>query len=256
LLPGFAGICTPSAFNAFSRFLTLAAFFTLSILPIQSTHAAEWRENNEFSFMVLGVGTSRLQETRFDLRKGEHRLTVGAQYAKYRAAQTLASPFSDAAHDYDAGELINARIKKTWYEMNYLNRLAPTRLFDRELTISVGGGIVVFDFDYQLGSSHDLSRQNRSDIGYRLGGEFDWRLGQRLSLSSVAYFPVPAAGTPSILSLDLTASYELWRLQNTRVSTLLGVAYHQVDHPERLPVPDQIELMTGPLLKLGLSLSF
>ena len=103
LAPVFTSTSTPPASGAFSRLLTLAALTTLSILTVQSVHPAEWRENNEFSFKVLGVGTSRLQETRFDLRKGEHRLTVGAQYAKYRATQTLASPFSDAAHDYDAG---------------------------------------------------------------------------------------------------------------------------------------------------------
>ena len=48
---------------------------------------------------MLGIGNSRIQETRFDLRRDNHRLTIGAQYAKYKAASTLAAPFSQSDTD-------------------------------------------------------------------------------------------------------------------------------------------------------------
>jgi hypothetical protein len=116
--------------------------------------------------------------------------------------------------------------------------------------------MVVFDFDYRMGSSKEQTTEKHSDMGYRLGGEMDWRLGQRLSLSSLAYVPIPISSAPSILSLDLTASYEIWRMHSSRWYLLAGAAYHRVDHPERLPIPKHVQLMTGPLFKLGLAMSF
>jgi hypothetical protein len=217
---------------------------------------SEYRQNNEYTFKVLGFGRSRLQETRFDLRGERHRLTIGAQYAKYKGAPTLAEAFRDSDHRYEAGELINAKIKKTWYEMSYLTTLKPRRLLGRELDISLGAGVVVLDFDYRLGSHDHETLDHRTDMGYRLAGEFDWHLGQRLSLSSMIYLPVPVAHTPSILTLDLMAGYDLWRFKNTRFTVLAGAAYHRVDHPDSLPIPEQIHLMTEPLFKLGLALSF
>jgi hypothetical protein len=256
LLGRFWRFLGPDVLHLTALFSTLAAFSILSSASIHAATPSELRQYNDYTFKVLGIGNSRLQETRFDLRRGSHRLTVGAQYAKFNAASTLSSPFSDAVYDYAAGELINARIKKTWYEMNYLTTLAPQRLLERDLLMSLGAGVVILDFSYRMGSRREQTREKRSDMGFRLGGEMDWRLGQRLSLSSLAYVPIPVSNGPSILSLDLTASYELWRMHNSRWYVLAGAAYHQVDHPERLPIPDQIELMTGPLLKLGLAFSF
>jgi hypothetical protein len=181
---------------------------------------------------------------------------LGAQYSKYKAASPLTAPFEGVYHTYQAGEVINTRIKKTWYELNYLTRLDRLTVLNRPLDLSVGGGAAVLNFDYRVGSSRELATQSRSDLAYRFGGEAAWRLGQRLTLSGLTYLPLPVADAPAITSLELTASYELWRLQNSRWNMLAGAAYHHVDHPERLPSPEHVRLMTGPLLRLGMELSF
>ena len=235
----------------------LMALCTLEPIIGVSARAAETEIDAErLTFMVRGLGTSRSQETRFDFSRGQHRIVLGAQYSKYKAASPLANTFEGAYHTYEAGEVINTRIKKTWYELNYLARLKDQRLLNRPLQLSLGGGLAVLNFDYRVGSSRELATQTHSDLGYRVGGEALWRVGQRLSLSGLMYLPVPVAGAPAITSLELTTSYQLWQLQNTRWNLLAGAAYHHVDHSKRLPSPEHVRLMTGPLLRLGMELSF
>jgi hypothetical protein len=233
----------------------LSAAALLTPAAGQTATPSELRQQNEYAFKVLGFGRSRLQETRFELRGERHRLNFGAQFAKYKGAPTLAEPFHDSAHRYETGELINAKIKKTWKEMNYLTHLEPRRLLGRQLDVALGAGVALLEFDYRLGSDDNETLEKHSDIGYRLASEFEWRVGQRLTLSSLVYLPVPVPDTPSILTLDLMAGYELMRFKNTRLTMLAGVAYHRVRHPDSMPVPDQIQLLTRPLFKFGLALS-
>ena len=240
--------------------LICTALLGCSLAPISARSAEPWLDQGlnakSLSFIVRGLGTSRSQETRFDFSRGRHRFVLGAQYSKYKAASPLSAPFQGAYHTYEAGELINTRIKKTWYELNYLTRLDRLSFLKRPVDISLGGGAAVLNFDYRVGSSRALATRSHSDLGYRLGGEVAWRLGQRLTLSGLTYLPVPVPDTPEITSLELTAGYELWRLKNSRWNMLFGAAYHHVNHPERLPAPEHVRLMTGPLLRLGMELSF
>ena len=233
----------------------LSATALLGPVAAEAATPSELRQNNEYTFKVLGFGRSRLQETRFELRGERHRLNFGAQFAKYKGAPVLAEPFRDSDHRYEAGELINAKITKTWKEMNYLTSLEPRRLLGRDLDVALGAGVAVLEFDYRLGSDDNETLDKRTDVGYRLASEIDWRLGQRLTLSSFIYLPVPIDNTPSILTLDLMAGYELMRIKSTRLTMLTGVAYHRVRHPDDLPVPHQIHLLTKPLFKLGFALS-
>jgi len=204
----------------------------------------------------LGFDTVSIYDLHASAEWGQHKILGGVQFIRNSDNAILSSALTSQNRNFTAGDFVKSDVKTDWYRISYLYKLKHPAFLGDSVTVSPGAGIVWFNFHYQLDGGGNSVDRAYSKIGYRLGGELQWQLTNRLSLKTDAYIPIPLSNTPLILSLAARGQYEFWSLRDSSASILAGVAYERIDYEDNQPVPNHIRENMGPLLTAGICFDF
>ena len=132
------------------------------------------------TFDELGFKTVSIYDGYVGVNRGRHEMLVGAQLVRLSGKSTLSNNLTSQNTNFSAGDVVDADIKTDWYRFNYLYQLKNIDVLGKNLIISPGAGVVLFDFHYKLTGNGDKVDRAYSKIGYRLGGELNWVLSDSL----------------------------------------------------------------------------
>ncbi len=89
-----------------------------------------------------------------------------------------------------------------------------------------------------------------------VGLQTEWHPKGLFSLAASILSSLPFSSLPLILSVELTGRYQLWGQANRGGLVFLGIGYDRIDFEVSETVPYHMEVDMGPLLLLGLEVSF
>lgn len=205
------------------------------------------------SFEELGFDQQPAFDAYGSMRRGSHEVTLGMQLQRQSGKSVLTEDLISQKQFFSAGSTVNADIQTDWYRLNYLYSLHTG---NENLSLSAGGGLVWFNFDYQLENNDSSAKRAYSKIGYRIGGDLNWRLNDRFFLNIQIFGPIPLSNTPEIWTLETNAEYELWKSSSSRFMAVGGIGYNRIDYEDKQRVPNHIRVETAPYLRFGLKFEF
>ncbi|WP_456372505.1 hypothetical protein [Thiolapillus sp.] len=182
-----------------------------------------------------------------------HQFEIGGQWQRQSGKSVIRKDLVSQKKFFPVGTQVNADIQTDWYRINYLYALNRT---NENISLSAGGGLVWFDFDYQLKSHTAKADRAYSKLGYRIGAAMTWRINDRFTLDSRLFAPIPLPNTPEVWTLDINAKYSLWESAASRTLLSAGVGYNRLDYEDGQKVPNHIRVEISPYFRLGLILEF
>ena len=199
------------------------------------------------SLSIYDVSVSRI------FAQGKHKFLGGLQFISADSTTVLNQDLTSQNRNFPAGTTVNADLQTDWLRFNWLYKWRAAKFSDNSFAISPGAGLVLFDFHYQLESNTAKADRAYSKLGYRVGGEIDWRISDKFALKFELFEGLPLPNTPVILSAGLRGKYTLWNKKNTG-SVVAGVAYNRIDYEDQQPFPNHIRIESGPLFTIGLEI--
>ncbi len=187
--------------------------------------------------------------------KGKHKLVGGYQTIRADGTTTLEKDLTSQNKNFSKGDVVKADLQADWFRFNYLYQWAVAEFAGKPFTISPGAGLVFFDFHYQLDSNALSVDRAYSKAGYRVGAELGWQPADKFSLQLNVFEGLPIPNTPIILSTELKGKYEIWKNKSTG-SLTAGIAYNRIDYEDEQTVPNHIRIETGPLVTVGVTITF
>lgn len=146
-----------------------------------------------------------------------------------------------------------------WYRFGYQHRFSFRYRANDQSAFSVDPavGAVLLAFDYELDGANALSADRTfSKAAPMLGVRTEWAPSEfPFSLSWSFLSSLPFSTLPFILSVQLTAHYQIWGQRDRGGSVFLGVGYDRIKYTDDQEVPNQIDAELGPMVIVGLSLA-
>jgi hypothetical protein len=197
------------------------------------------------------------QQPAFDaygtIGKGHHTLEIGGQWQRQSGTSTLKEDLVSQKKFFPADTRVNADIQTDWYRVNYLYAMNTD---NQSISLSVGGGLVWFNFDYQLKSAATKADRAYSKVGYRIGADMNWHINDRFNIETRIFAPIPLSNTPEIWTLELNAEYTLWETPGSRTLLVGGLGYNRLDYEDEQKIPNHIRVEISPYMRAGLKLDF
>ena len=186
---------------------------------------------------------------------GKHKLLGGYQVIRAESTASLKRDLTSQNKNFSAGDVVKADLQADWLRFNWLYKWRTTEVAGKSFVVSLGAGLVFFDFHYQLDGGILKVDRAYSKLGYRAGTQLDWRLADKFTLQLDVFEGLPLPNTPVILSAGLKGKYTLWD-KGSVGSLIAGVAYNRIDYEDEQTVPNHIRIETGPLFEAGLTINF
>ncbi len=158
----------------------------------------------------------------------------------------------------ELGGLTN-QARLDWYRFGYRHRFSFQYSKGDESTLSLmpAVGAVLFNFAYELDGTEGRSVARAFTKGApHVGLQTEWNPKGPFSLAAGVLSSLPFSSLPLILSVELTGRYQLWGQANRGGLAFLGIGYDRIDFEDSQTFPNHIEIDMGPLLLLGLEVSF
>ncbi|RNC82738.1 MAG: hypothetical protein ED559_13490 [Phycisphaera sp.] len=207
----------------------------------------------------IGITTVTAAEAEVLLTSGPHRFSTFATLLRLDGDDTLTSDLITHNVLFPSGLDVESEVKLDWYAFGYgYEFVIESENTDQKLTLVPSAHFVLFDFLYRLEGSNGSSIQ-RAYIkpGFQVGGEAVWDTGTPLSLKLSGQAGLPFDSTAEIWTIDAVALLRLsdngspsdWRV-------FAGVEYTTIDFEDTQPIPNDISVDLGPMVKVGVEVTF
>ena len=118
-------------------------------------------------------------------------------------------------------------------------------------------GVALFNFDYKLDGTGGLSAARSFEkAAPQLGLRSERTPEGPFSLSGGVLSSLAFSTLPLLLSVDLTAGYQLWGRADHGGIAYLGIGYDRIDEEDNQKVSNHIKASIGPELVVGLKVRF
>jgi len=207
----------------------------------------------------LDIDTVAVGDTSVNLRYGDHGIYAGARFVRLSGDSVLTDDLISRDVTFPAGSSVDLDTRLDWYRFGYQHRFSFQYRKGDESTLSFNPaiGAVLFDFDYELDGTGGRSVARAFTKGApHVGLQTIWNPKGPFSLAADVLSSLPFSTLPLILSVDLTGRYQLWGQANRGGLLFLGLGYDRIDFEDSQTVPNHIEVDIGPLLIVGLKVSF
>lgn len=208
------------------------------------------------TFDELNAEPSRMYELQVRYGTERHQLLVGSHIVRHHTIARLSQELISQQSDFAAGTVTDLDLKSDWSELRYIHRVSEIDLLGRPLDIRLTGGLVWFDFDYQLSGDSVLAHRAYSKVGYTLGMDYVWSLSDRFSLEGRVIAPLPVSNTPRYWSAGVDARYAIARGRRGRLTLLTGVGMNDVTYRDNQELSNFIKLTQEPAIRIGMELAF
>jgi hypothetical protein len=211
-------------------------------------------------FSEIGISDASIYDVEFDAAWRQEQIYLGGQFIRLSGDDTLDDTLITHSNTFNAGTHVNSNVQLDWYRFGYRHQFAL--LADRNLTISPGVGGALLDFSYHLDTSGAAGPSaSRSFIHAtpQLVLNTEWQPSRNLPLSfelNLMGSPWVTSSIPGIFDEELLARYRVIANPRLSLAAYLGVAFEQIRFHDNQPVPNEIHADFGPMLVLGLRLSF
>ena len=213
--------------------------------------------NERPKFDELGINQAAIGDPSVTVGWNDHNLYGGASIIRLSGSNTLSTTLISNGTTFPAGTSVNADIQLDWYRFGYEHRFTyeynPASVFSFDPAI----GVALFNFDYKLKGIGDLSAARSFEkAAPQLGLRSEWNPEARFSLSGGVFSSLPFSTLPLLLSVDLTAGYQLWGSPDHGGVVYLGIGYDRIDEEDSQNVSNHIKASIGPEVVTGLRLRF
>jgi len=207
----------------------------------------------------LDIDTVAIGDTSVNLGYGDHGIYAGARFVRLSGDNVLTDELKSRDVIFPADSSVDLDTRLDWYRFGYRHRFSFQYSKGDESTLSLipAVGAVLFNFDYELDGTGGLSVARAFTKGApHVGLQTEWNPKGPFSLAAGVLSSLPFSSLPLILSVELTGRYQLWGQANRGGLAFLGIGYDRIDFEDSQTVPNHIEIDMGPLLLLGLEVSF
>ncbi|GAB5497336.1 MAG: hypothetical protein Phyf2KO_24160 [Phycisphaerales bacterium] len=207
----------------------------------------------------IGITDVTAAEADVLFTSGPHRISTFATLLRLDGDDTLTSDLITHNVLFASGLDVESEVKLDWYAFGYgYEFVIENDNTDHKLTLVPSAHVVLFDFLYRLeGSSGSSIQRAYIKPGFQVGGEAVWDTGTPVSLMVSGRAAMPFESTAEIWTIDAVASYRLsdtgspsqWRV-------FAGVEYTTIDFEDTQPIPNDISVDLGPMVKVGVEVTF
>ena len=209
------------------------------------------------TFNELGIHHAAIGDPSLTLEWNEHDIYAGASIIRLSDSHTLSSALISNGTTFPAGTSVKADTHLDWYRVGYEHRFAYKYGEGSVLSFYPAIGFALFNFDYNLKGTGGLSAARSFEkAAPQLGLRSEWVPEGPFSLSGEVFSSLAFSTLPLLLSVDMTAGYQLWgRLEHGAIA-YVGIGYDRIDEEDNQRVSNHIKASIGPELLVGLKVHF
>jgi len=208
-------------------------------------------------FNELGIDHAAIGDPSLTLEWNDHDIYAGAHIVRLSGSHTLSATLISNGSTFPAGTSVNADTHLDWYRVGYEHRFAYKYSQGSILSFYPAIGFALFNFDYNLKGTGGLSAARSFEkAAPQLGLRSEWIPGGPFSLSGGVFSSLAFSTLPLLLSVDVTAGYQLWGRPDHGGMAYVGIGYDRIDEEDNQRVSNHIRASIGPELLVGLKLRF
>jgi len=213
--------------------------------------------NERPKFDELGINQAAIGDPSLTLGWNDHNIYAGASIVRLSGSDTLSSTLISNGTTFPAGTSVHTDIQLDWYRFGYEYRFAYKYNQASGLSFYPAVGVALFNFDYKLDGTGGLSAARGFEkAAPQLGLRSEWTPEGPFSLSGGVLSSLAFSTLPLLLSVDLTAGYQLWGHPDHGGIAYLGIGYDRIDEEDNQKVSNHIKASIGPELVVGLRVRF
>jgi hypothetical protein len=214
--------------------------------------------NERPKFDEMGINQAAIGAPSLTLGWNNHNIYGVARIIRLSGSDDLDTTLISNGTTFPAGTHVNANTRLDWYGLGYEYRFAyKYNSAGSVVTFYPAIGFALLNFDYNLNGTPGLSASRGfTKAAPQLGLKSEWIPGGPFSLSAGVLSSLPFSTLPLLLSVDLTAGYQLWGRHDHGGMAYLGVGYDRINEEDNQKVPNHIKASIGPELVVGFKVSF
>lgn len=204
------------------------------------------------TFSELDIDDTENFALELNVESGRNIYRTSATLMRLEEQLTLDRPLMSQWTQFDAGEEVKTEIKFDQYRFVFFRSFELSAVSG--LHYSLGADIVGMDFHYQLYNGDKKVDRSYMKAGFRLGGTLNYLLSNRLSVGVEVFDSIPFPNTVELRYIDVLGRYSLWK-KHTTCTVEFGVSYFRLVYQDEQEVPNHLQVETGPMLRLGITVS-
>lgn len=213
--------------------------------------------NQRPKFDELGINHAAIGDPSLTLGWNDHDIYAGARIVRLSGSNTLSESLVSHGTTFPAGTSVNADTQLDWYRFGYEHHFAFKYNGGSVVSFYPAIGFALFNFDYNLKGTGGLSAaRSFAKPAPQLGLKSEWTPGGPFLLSAGVLSSLAFSTLPLLLSVDLTAGYQLWGRLDHGGQAYLGIGYDRIDEEDNQRVPNHVKASIGPEVIVGFKVSF
>lgn len=186
----------------------------------------------------------------------DHALYGGARLIRLSGDSVLTRPLVSQGITFPAGSPVSSDIQLDWYRGGYRYRFAYANEEGDQISFAPAVGFALLNFDYELRGTTGAAQRGFTEGALQLGVEGDWSPKGPFSVSAGIMSTLPVSDWPLIFSIQATGGYQLWGEGDRGGRVVLGIGFDRIQFEDDQTIPNKIDANLGPLLLVGLEVSF
>jgi len=213
--------------------------------------------NERPKFNELGINHAAIGDPSLTLGWNDHNIYGGARIVRLSGSDRLSTALISNGTTFPAGISVRADTQLDWYRVGYEHRFAYKYDQASVLSFYPAVGVALLNFDYNLKGTGGLSAARSFEkAAPQLGLRSEWSPEGPFSLSGGVFSSLAFSTLPLLVSVDLTAGYQLWGSPDHGSIAYLGIGYDRIDEEDNQKVSNHIKASIGPEVLVGLRVRF
>jgi len=210
------------------------------------------------TFSEIGINRAAIGAPSVALGWNNHNIYGVARIIRLSGSDVLSETLISNGTTFPAGTHVSANVRLDWYGLGYEYRLAYKYNSEGALvSFYPAVGFALLNFDYNLNGTPGLSASRGfAKAAPQLGLKSEWIPGGPFSLSAGVLSSLPFSTLPLLLSVNLTAGYQLWGRHDYGGIAYLGIGYDRINEEDNQKVPNHIKASIGPEVVVGIKVNF
>jgi hypothetical protein len=209
-------------------------------------------------FSEIGINHAAIGVPSIAVGWNNHNVYGLANIIRLSGSDVLNETLISNGTTFPAGTHVSSDVRLDWYGLGYTYRFAYEYNSEGSLvSFYPAVGFALLNFDYNLNGTPGLSASRGfAKAAPQLGLKSEWVPGGPFSLSAGILSSLPFSTLPLLLSVNLTAGYQLWGRHDHGGMVYLGIGYDRIDEEDNQKVPNHIKASIGPEVVVGLKVNF